>query len=282
MKTVRFQPLKFLLGISIFVFALTGCNEAHVVKESLTEIDADKVMEYEPMAIKKNSVGSGNQEESIRDRKLIQRGDIEFETTNLLKTKNSILDKVKKYKGYCSEDNENVSYHRKTGYLKIRVPSESFHQLLNDISGEAGKLDHKKIEVEDVTEEFLDAKVRIRNKKELESRYLELLKKAGTVKQMLEIEKEIGSLREEIELIEGRHKYLKNQVAYSTLQVAFYVKLNKSNEEGNELLSNLKAGWEGLYRFLMFLVKLWPLLIAVAIAGMGYKKFRSPNKSDKQ
>ncbi len=65
MKTGRFQSFKFLLSTCILFFALTGCNEKHAVKESLTDIEADKVMEYEPMAIKKNSVGNTNQEESF-------------------------------------------------------------------------------------------------------------------------------------------------------------------------------------------------------------------------
>jgi hypothetical protein len=48
------------------------------------------------------------------------------------------------------------------------------------------------------------------------------LKQANKVEEIVAIEKEIGNLRTDIESIEGRLKYLKDKVSYSTLNVVFY------------------------------------------------------------
>ena len=73
------------------------------------------------------------------------------------------------------------------------------------------------IDSQDVTEEYIDITARLKTKKELEARYLELLKKANKVEEIVSIEKEIGNLRSDIESIEGRLRYINNAVAYSTL-----------------------------------------------------------------
>ncbi|MDR2691715.1 MAG: DUF4349 domain-containing protein [Dysgonamonadaceae bacterium] len=97
-----------------------------------------------------------------------------------------------------------------------------FELLLDRIAQNAKKLDSKNITVSDLTEEFIDIEARIKTKKELENRYKELLKQANKVEEIVAIEKEIGNLRTDIESIEGRLKYLKDKVSYSTLNVVFY------------------------------------------------------------
>ena len=73
-----------------------------------------------------------------------------------------------------------------------------------------------------MTEEFVDLKARLKAKKELEDRYLQLLEQAKNVKEMLEIERELSNIREEIEAKEGRLQYLQNKVTLSTIYINFY------------------------------------------------------------
>jgi hypothetical protein len=132
---------------------------------------------------------------------------------------------------------------------------------LNESTKGVKDFDKKDIDVRDVTEDFLDVQARLKTKKELENRYIELLKKAQKVSEILEIEKEIGSLRLEIESIEGRLNYLKNQVGFSTLNIRFYNSLESETGFGADVKEAFSNGWGGLIMFVLVLINLWPLLL---------------------
>lgn len=70
-----------------------------------------------------------------------------------------------------------------------------------------------------MTDQFIDLETRLANKREYLERYRELVKKAVSVKEILEIEEKIRLLEEEIESVTGRLKYLGDQVDFSTLNL---------------------------------------------------------------
>ncbi len=77
-----------------------------------------------------------------------------------------------------------------TGTLPSGCPMFPLMHLL-PISVKALKhFDRKEISAEDVTEEYVDVEARLKAKRLLEKRYLELLNKATKVSEMLEIERE--------------------------------------------------------------------------------------------
>jgi hypothetical protein len=82
--------------------------------------------------------------------------------------------------------------------LTIRVPSIVYDTLYSTFSSIAFRLDSKYSNVKDVTERYYDIKTRIKNKKALEQRYVELLKKASAIKDILEIEKNLNDVRTQI------------------------------------------------------------------------------------
>jgi hypothetical protein len=103
--------------------------------------------------------------------------------------------------------------------ITIRVPRAKFETALRAIEG-SGNVLHRDIKVEDVTDEFFDTEVRVRNARAMRDRLAKLLQQAA-VKEALEIEKELARVTQEIELLEGKLKLLQHRVAYSTINVAF-------------------------------------------------------------
>jgi hypothetical protein len=55
------------------------------------------------------------------------------------------------------------------------VPNSNFDHIINDIGLQVGEFDSKRIDIEDVTAEFVDIEARLKNKKQLEGKYQELL-----------------------------------------------------------------------------------------------------------
>jgi hypothetical protein len=103
--------------------------------------------------------------------------------------------------------------------IVIRVPRGRFEEALKRVE-QTGDVQHREVKAEDVTEEFMDLGVRLKNARAMRDRLEDLLKKAA-VKDALEIEKELGRVTQEIERLEGRLKFLKDRLAYSTITVSF-------------------------------------------------------------
>lgn len=213
-------------------------------------------------------------------RKLIKEGSISFESNDIVSTKETIFKAVEKYKGYISSDQQYKSSNQISNTISIRVPANNFDNLLSEATKGIDKFDNKVIEIKDVTEEFLDIQARLKVKKELEIRYLELLKKANNVTEMLEVENQIGQLRSDIESIEGRLKYLENKVSFSTLTITFYQKISNQTEFGGKFSNGFKNGWENLILFFVFLTNIWPFII-ILIALIFLIKFWRKKKIKK-
>lgn len=103
--------------------------------------------------------------------------------------------------------------------IVVRVPREKFEITLAAVA-KAGDVLHRDIQAQDVTEEVVDLEIRIKNAHAMQDRLKALLQKAA-VKEAIEIEKELNRVTQELELLEGKIKVLKDKIAYSTITVAF-------------------------------------------------------------
>ena len=213
------------------------------------------------------------------ERKLIKDGNVTFETDDINATRATVFESIEKNKGYISSDREYKSNGKVSNTLIIRVPSKNFDSLLSEATQGVSKFDSKNIEIEDVTEEFLDIQARLKTKKELEIRYLEILKKANTVSEILEIEKQMGELRADIESTEGRLKYLESRVSFSTLTMIFYQKVSFDNAFGNKFKDGFKDGWENLIRFFVILTTIWPFILIGIGLIFGLIKWRKRKRT---
>ena len=107
--------------------------------------------------------------------------------------------------------------------IKVRVPATHFNKVVSAIR-ELGKVEHDSIDTQDVTEEFLDLEARLRTLRQAEERLIAMLKRSGKLADLLEIERELATRREQIEKSQGRLRYLKDRVSFSTIQVSLYEK----------------------------------------------------------
>lgn len=103
--------------------------------------------------------------------------------------------------------------------VTVRVPRDRFESALAAID-KIGDVLHRDVQAQDVTDEFVDLEIRIKNGHAMQTRLKALLDKAP-VKEAIEIEKELKRVTEELELLEGKMKLLSAQIAYSTITVTF-------------------------------------------------------------
>ncbi|WP_180336348.1 DUF4349 domain-containing protein [Pontibacter ramchanderi] len=207
-------------------------------------------------------------------RKLIKEGRVEYETARIEETRQKVFAAVEKHKGYISSDEEYTAPGRTSNTLIIRVPADNFDNLLREATTGVKKFDAREINVKDVTEEFLDVKARLKTKKELEARFLQLLKQAKNVTEVLEIEKQLATLRYDIESVEGRLKYLESQVALSILTMTFYETTPVYTGFSGEFKNGFQNGWDNLIRFFVLLTNIWPFLLFGLLLVVGLSRYR--------
>ena len=200
--------------------------------------------------------------------------------SNLENTKVRVDTIVQHHGGYYANEklintDWETSYH-----LNIRIPSEHFERFISDIETGDGEILIKEINARDVTDQFIDLETRLENKRNYLKRYNDLLLKANSIKEILEIEEKIRALEEDIESATGRLKYLSDQVDYSTLDLTISTQKNfKYSPENRDkfterLKQSLSKGWFGLVDFFLFLIHIWPIWIIGVLIFYAWRKYK--------
>lgn len=254
--------MKNTIYIFTFGLLLISCNSENMYPDNI--IDTHGNFKPEDEVVYNYNTPTNETKKVEVERKLIKKGNISFEVDDLSVTTTNIKNSVKKFNGYIAEEKSEKGYYSNDVTITVRVPNTNFDAFLSEISKGVKEFDEKNISVSDVTEEFLDVSARIKTKKELENRYLQLLTKAKSVKEILEVEKELEQVRSDIERAEGRLKFLENSISFSTLKIKFYKKIEQKITEdsfGGNILKAFKDGFDGLKSLFLFLITIWPLLI---------------------
>jgi hypothetical protein len=108
---------------------------------------------------------------------------------------------------------------RPAASVQMRVPAERFDEAMAQLRQLAERVTSEQVNARDVTEEFVDNDARLRTLRAQEQRYLELLAQARTVEDILKIEQQLGSVRQQIEQLQGRQNLLQRTAELSTITV---------------------------------------------------------------
>jgi len=270
------KNIKFLVTILI-VFAM-GCTGGYNDKSFSDEYSDMEVMEEIVPSTAFDMLPVNSQAQNpdiIIDKKIIKDARIGIQVENYTSYRIKLDSAIIKANGYISSDNLDKNDYNINCELVIRIPADYFDKFISSIEKGTEKLLYKNISARDVTEEFIDIEARLKTKKEVEKRYLQLLSRAKNIKEILEVEEKLRVLREEIESKEGRLKYLKRQVSYSTIYLnvtqnyEYKYEPEKKKNFFQRLFKSMDKGWKGFIVFVLFLFRLWPLIL-IGIATFYY------------
>lgn len=123
-----------------------------------------------------------------------------------------------------------------------------------------------------MTEEFIDIDAQLKAKKSLEAQFLEIMKRANTVEDALDVQRQLAEVRGEIEKIEGRKRFLVNQTSLSTIKMRLQtpnVFSANSTGFGYRLKESLSSGFDAAMSFILglvaFLIAILPFLIFIVL-----------------
>jgi hypothetical protein len=119
-----------------------------------------------------------------------------------------------------ARDRHGYLVRRSDASITIRVPAKVFQETLDGV-GKLGDELHRDVSARDVTEEYADLEIRLRNSEVVRTRLEALLAKSNNVEEALAVERELERVTQTIEQIKGKLKLLGELVAFSTITVNF-------------------------------------------------------------
>jgi hypothetical protein len=224
----------------------------------------------EPNRTKEKELPS-KQPESKPDwnKKIIKTADLNIETKSYPLFTKKVNETANRFGGYIAEEQQTETEYKIENVVTIKVPVDQFQSAVDYLSIGDGKINEKKITSEDVTSQYVDTKSRLEAKRVARLRYLELLKQSKNMEEILQVQREIDDIQEEIESAVGRINYLVNASAMSTIHITYYQVLDVAAKEVEnpgffkEVGNAIVTGWRGVGEVIVGLAYIWPLLLVV-------------------
>jgi hypothetical protein len=152
--------------------------------------------------------------------RIIKTGNVSMDVKDTNQTLTSISELASGFGGFVQNSNTWLNYNDTlAGSITLRVESQHFESAMEAIKKMATVVRSESVSGQDVTEEFIDIQARLGTLTAEEEQYLEVLKKAETVEEILQVNDYLAGVRKEIETTKGRMQYLENKTAFSTISV---------------------------------------------------------------
>ena len=242
--------------------------------------DSTAAPQEEPGKAKKNQ-----QSPSVKqdwDKKIIKTANLNVEVKDYNAYNSSLRDKLKQFGGYIAQEQQSQSDYKIENHITIKIPVDQFDDAVNSISSNVKELNEKKITSEDVTTEVVDTRSRLEAKKQVRLRYLDLLKQAKNMEEILSVQSEINGIQEQIESAAGRMEYLQHSSSFSTIHLTYYQVLKEGAVNPDKpsfatrITNAFQFGWNWVGELSIGLVSLWPLLFVILGIIIFYKRSGRP------
>src|SRR5438132_10740864 len=155
------------------------------------------------------------------NRKLIRNATVELEIARFDDAVQKITAFANEERGYVATTNSEKQANGKLrGQVVVKLVPENLDRFLQKVRG-LGELKNQTLGTEDVTKAYLDTDARLKNARVMEQRLIDMLNtKTGKVSDLLQVEKQLGRVREEIEKMQGELKYWDSQVQFATVTIS--------------------------------------------------------------
>ena len=132
------------------------------------------------------------------------------------------IDRIKTYTeahdGFVVTSNVQKRGVAPVGTITVRIPSESFDEGFAEFET-YGEVEERRTDGRDITEEYVDLDAQLKNLRATEQQFLNILNRATKVEDILAVQRELTWVRQSIERIEGRMKYLRESADLSSITV---------------------------------------------------------------
>lgn len=269
------------MGSAILIFACSSKETSKISSdmnnnEVLSDIAQEEIFPVMSSPSKEIEESSPLKISEQTSQYIIKTADIKMMVDDVNESTDNLEKIIKNHGGYISNSNLETKTYSFSNSMSIRVPSSKFDLVIKEVTTLGSFIDHRVVNAQDVTKAYVDTEVRLKNKLEVEKRYIEILRsQAKTVRDILEVERQLNDIRIEIESAQSYLNSLKDKIQYSTLQLEIYQTVNyqkKPEINQKSFFTDLKeafvAGWSGVLELILIFIQIWPMLIVASIIAL--------------
>jgi hypothetical protein len=200
---------------------------------------------------------------------IIRNGNVSVRVDSLDRAIEAVRQLATTLGGYIGNVSVNTGeFQIRSATLQMKIPAPRFDEAISSMAT-LGKVEHSTATAEDVTEEFVDVGARVANGKRLEERLVSLLAtRTGSLDDVLAVERELGRVRQDIERLEGRIRYLSSRVATSAIDVTVHERAPLVSQPGSNVIARAFVNsWRNFVRFLAGTIESLGILVPLALIG---------------
>jgi hypothetical protein len=295
---------KFVISfVLLSILLLTGCNGFGSENTAQQDIGYEKgaatKQETARDSFSEAPLGEENDVETPYPRKIIKNAEISLEVKEPKDISKTIQTRVEELDGWVVESNTRGDDIHVNVDLKVRIPASEIIPFVDWLK-ELGKVHYSRIYSDEITLEYYNMQARLENAKKQKEQYLEIMKKATTIEEVLQVQSYLDSVQDRIDSGTRQMEVWNLQVDHSMVSVSLSqspktVKLNEDptwdimsvQEIGKRFRNSFVRFFSGLFSFLIellvqiFTVYLWVALIIWGL-WVGLRKLfanRRRNKS---
>jgi hypothetical protein len=227
-----------------------------------------------------SNVAMGESGTTEIDRKIVKNGYMTLEVNDIAAAITGVAAMAEDLNGYVVSSNKSGDKDATYGQIIIRVPSGSFDIAFDRLRHLAVNVPNESTTSEDVTEQYTDLQAQLRNYEATEAQYLEILKKADKVEDILAVQKELSNVRGQIEQVKGRIQYIERTSDMALITVDLQ-KVKPIGGTAWSVLETLKSAARGLVSFGKVLadIVIWlaifsPVWIIILVVVLYFTRWR--------
>ncbi|WP_204140813.1 DUF4349 domain-containing protein [Halomicronema sp. CCY15110] len=172
--------------------------------------------------------------------------------------------------------------------LQLRVPQTNLEAALTALK-QLGEVNHQAITAADVSDQLVDLQARVRNLRKSEESLLAIMERSGSIAEVLEVSRELSTIREAIERNDAQLQSLQNQVAYSTINLTL-VSDQMAAPSTSPIGETLSQTWDtasgamqtmsvGLLQLLLWLLAFSPYIGILVLSGWLGRRYWQQRRS---
>lgn len=212
------------------------------------------------------------------NRKIIYTATVDLITDDLNALEPKLLAMIAEAGGFVAETNQSgAAGGQRVATWRVRVPVDKYDGFLQK-TRTLGEVQSVRVDSQDVTEEFVDVSARVGAKKVQEQRLIDLIKNAtAELEDVLKVEAELARVRSEIERMEGRLRFLKDQTDLTTVTVSVREVKNYVPPEAPTFATKIQRVWTDSTQLLqrnmvetLLAVVAWAPFLPFYVVGWGF------------
>jgi hypothetical protein len=222
------------VGVLAAVLLVAAVATPNLLRSRLAADEALHFSKIQTFLTQDSAIG---QTQASEGRNLIRKVALELVVANVDAASTDLRRLAVKYHGFVDHVQFRQVAGSASGELQLRVPADQLDATLAEFKKSVVKVEHEEVVANDVSHEWIDNDARMHNLKASEQQYLEIMKRARSIKEVLDVTEKLNDVRGNIEQLQVEMNVMQHDVAMSAISI---VLVPQSADPG------LLAGWHPL------------------------------------